>query len=236
MQIMLTGIIKELTKLKNPEKAKLLQRFFKTSRGEYGEGDVFWGITVPLQREVAKKFFKEESLQDIEGLLCSKVHEHRLTALIILVEKYKIAGEKEKKEIFNLYLKNTKWINNWDLVDLSAPNIVGEYLMSRKMDKILLHFVHSSSLWERRIATLSTFSFIRQNDFAPSLKIAAILLRDRHDLIHKAVGWMLREIGKRDKKTLVEFLNKYHKEMPRVMLRYAIEKLDKAERKDYLSL
>lgn len=258
---MLKKIISSLEKLKNPEKARGLQRFFKTGKGEYGEGDVFWGITVPKQREVAKKFFKEESLQDIEKLLHSKVHEHRLTALIMLVLKYKSVGaapcgrpKRDKhgglslqRQIVDLYLRNTKWINNWDLVDLSAPNIVGDYIFRRggyvtlpmgRVEKpaptILLKLAHSTSLWERRIAVLATFTAIRQNNFVPTIKISEILLHDPHDLIHKAVGWMLREAGKRDKKTLLEFLNKHAHEMPRVMLRYAIEKFNITERKKYL--
>jgi 3-methyladenine DNA glycosylase AlkD len=244
---MLTKIIKELENLKNPGKARGLQRFFKTGKGEYGEGDVFWGITVPQQREIAKKFFKEESLQDIESLLHSKIHEHRLTALIMLVMKYKKASEKERKEIFDLYLKNTKWINNWDLVDLSSPQIIGEYIFNnaarypeererRRIPSLnmLKKLAHSSSLWERRIAVLATFAAIRQNNFGPSLKIAEMLLHDKQDLIHKAVGWMIREVGKRDKKVLIEFLDKHAQEMPRVMMRYAIEKLDKKDKEKYL--
>lgn len=241
-------IIKDLEKLKNPAKAKILQGFFKTGVDEYGKGDVFLGIMVPLQRRVAKKYFQEASLTDLQKLLNSKIHEYRLVALLMLVEKFgdlstssRVARdfardklEKNKKQIFNFYLKNTKRINNWDLVDLSAPNIVGKHLFSIKDTKIIYKLVRSKNLWERRISVLATFTFIKENQFADALKIAKILLTDKHDLIHKAVGWMLREIGKRDVKTLEEFLNKHYKTMPRTMLRYAIEKLPENKRKFYL--
>ena len=222
----------ELQKAADPKQAKILQRFFKTGKGEYGEGDVFLGIKVPTQRQITKKF-NELRLAEVEKLLNSKIHEQRLVALFILVDKYKKAGDDEKKKIYNLYLKNTKNINNWDLVDLSAPNIVGAYLIDRPRG-VLYKLAKSKNLWERRIATLATFTFIRNNDFKDALKIAEALLKDEHDLIHKAVGWMLREIGKRNQEVEEKFLRKYYKQMPRTMLRYAIEKFKEDKRRFYL--
>lgn len=226
-----------LKKEANKNKAKLLQRFFKTGKGEYAEGDIFLGVMVPNQRKVAKEFFQKINLKEIQELLNSKFHEERLTALIMLVYKYKNkqTTEKEREEIYNLYLRNTKNINNWDLVDLTAPNIVGENLLKHpEKKKILYKLAKSNHLWEKRIAILSTFTFIREEKFEDSIKISEILLKDKHDLIHKAVGWMLREIGKRDKKELEKFLIKYHKIMPRTMLRYSLEKFKKEERDLFL--
>ena len=231
--INLNRIKKELEKKRDKEQAKRLSRFFKTGKGQYGEGDVFWGIKVPVQREIVK-MFKEASLKEIQELLDDEVHECRLTGLLILVQKYKKA--ENKKEIFDFYLKNTKRINNWDLVDLSAPNIVGDFLLDKKKErKILYSLVRSKNLWERRIAVLSTFILIRDKQFDDALKISKMLLKDKHDLIHKAVGWMLRELGKRDKNVEVRFLKKHRKTMPRTMLRYAIEKFDSKERVSFMS-
>lgn len=227
-----------LKKSANPKNAKNLQRFFKTGKGEYGEGDIFLGITVPQQRKIVKEFCNL-SIREIQELLDSKIHEKRMIGLFILIKKYeracKIKDNKIKKQIFEFYLKNARKnnINNWDLVDLSAPNIMGSYLLDKNR-KILYEFAKSENLWERRIAVLSTFAFIRQSDFKDSLKISEILLQDTHDLIHKSVGWMLREIGKRDKKVLEKFLKNNHKKMPRTMLRYAIEKFPEKERKKWL--
>lgn len=229
---MINKILKELKKEKDPEKAKGLSRFFKTGKGQYGEGDVFWGIKVPAQRRIIKEF-KEASFDDIQILLDSKVHEQRLTGLLILVEKYK--KSEDKKAIYNFYLSNTRNINNWDLVDLTAPNIIGFYLLERKRErKILYSLVKSKNIWERRIAILSTFTFLRNKDYEDTLKISELLLKDEHDLIHKAVGWMLRETGKRDEKVEKDFLKKHYKTMPRTMLRYAIEKFPQKERERYL--
>jgi 3-methyladenine DNA glycosylase AlkD len=187
-----------------------------------------WGIKVPVQREIAKKF-KEVSLADIQELLDSKIHEHRMTGMFILVEKYK--KTENKREIYNFYLENTKNINNWDLVDLTAPNIVGSFLLENKKErKVLYSLVKSKNLWERRIAMLSTFTLLRNKEYEDTLKIAEMLLKDEHDLIHKAVGWMLREMGKRDKDVEIKFLEKHYKIMPRTMLRYAIEKFDAKEK------
>jgi len=209
-------------------------RFFKTGKGEYGEGDVFLGITVPLQRSIAKKYL-DLNLKDVQDLLSSKIHEHRLVSLLILIFKYKKADELEKKEIVDFYLKNTKNINNWDLVDLSAGYIVGDYLFQFKKDtSVLYKLAKSKNLWERRIAIMSTFAYIKNDHFKDVLSISEILLNDPHDLIHKAVGWMLREIGKRNKKVEVNFLNKHYREMPRTMLRYAIEKFTIEEKSFYM--
>jgi 3-methyladenine DNA glycosylase AlkD len=231
--MMLDQIKKDLFLLRNSEKEKILSSFFKTGKGQYGEGDIFLGIPVPEQRRVAKRYVNL-SLNDLQKLLADKIHEYRLTALIILVSKYNKSDQNGKSEIFNFYLNNTKTIDNWDLVDLSAPKIVGDYLFDRDKD-VLYKLVKSVNLWERRIAILSTFTFIRRNEFEDALSISKLLLRDKHDLIHKAVGWMLREIGKRDQKIEEQFLKKYCYEMPRTMLRYAIEKFEENKRKFYLN-
>jgi len=233
MQTRLNSIKKDLQAESDPLKKKGLSRFFKTGKGEYGEGDIFLGVTVPKIRRVAKKY-KDVSLDEIRTLLRSLIHEERLTALLILVENFRKADETEKTEIFNLYLKNTKYINNWDLVDLSASRIVGEFLKDKPVD-ILYTLAKSKSLWERRIAIISTFQFIWEGRFAETLKISKILLTDRHDLIHKAVGWMLREVGKRSFKTEEGFLKKHYKKMPRTMLRYSIEKFPEKLRLRYLT-
>ncbi|MFA6422317.1 MAG: DNA alkylation repair protein [Candidatus Buchananbacteria bacterium] len=223
---------KEIKSNKNSQKALVLQRFFKTGKGEYGEGDIFYGIVVPIQRSISKKYL-DLTLTDLQKLIKSKIHEERLISLFILIQKHKKADEIQKEKIFNFYLKNTKRINNWDLVDLSAPNIIGDYLLNKNR-QILYELAGSSDLWEKRIAVLATFAFIRQKDFKDALKISKILLNDRHDLIHKAVGWMLREIGKRNLATLEDYLQACYKKMPRTMLRYAIEKMEKNKRKFYL--
>ena len=230
---MLKQIKKELNSLASKKDAQILQRFFKTGVGEYGEGDIFLGIRVPIQRQIVKKYW-EMDLKDLESLLKTKIHEYRLGALLILVKKFETGDERLKKKIFNLYLKNTKYINNWDLVDLSAPNIVGNYLLDKDRG-ILYKLAKSKSLWERRISVLACFSFIRNQEAKDILKISQILLKDKHDLIHKAVGWMLRELGKRVDQGLEErFLTKYYKSMPRTMLRYAIERFSESKRKYYL--
>ncbi len=229
----LDNLKKEFLKLKNQKKSQLLQRFFKTGKGEYGEGDVFLGIVVPKQRALVKKYWNLLSLSDLQELLNSKIHEYRLTALLILVKQYEKASEKKKSDIFNFYLLNTRNINNWDLVDLSAPNIIGSHILGKDR-KILYTLANSQHLWEKRISVLSTFAFIRNNQFEDTVKISEILMKDKHDLIHKAVGWMLREIGKRDLQVLENFLKKHHKTMPRTMLRYAIEKFPEKTRKAYL--
>jgi len=225
-------IVNDLQKYANPEKAKLLSRFFKTGKGEYGEGDVFIGVIVPHQRLVAKKY-KTADLKTIEKLLHSKIHEHRLTALLILIYQLKKVDEAKKKNFFDFYLKNTAFINNWDLVDLSCRDIIGEYLLDKDR-KILYKLARSKDLWERRISIISTFAFIRKNQLQDTLRVSKILLKDKHDLIHKAVGWALRELGKKDEKLLEDFLNENIKSMPRTMLRYAIEKFNEKKRLSFL--
>ena len=230
---MFDQIKKDLSQLSDPERAKNLSWFFKTGKGQYGEGDVFLGITVPEQRKVAKKYI-DLSLNDLQELLNSKIHEHRFTALVILISKYRKAEESSKKEIFDFYLRNTKNINNWDLVDLSAPRIIGDYLLNKDRTT-LFKLARSNILWERRISILSTFTFIDNCDFEDALSISELLLHDEHDLIHKAVGWALREIGKRDQNVEEKFLTKQYPNLPRTMLRYAVEKFDEKKRKKYLT-
>jgi 3-methyladenine DNA glycosylase AlkD len=229
---MIKNIKEEFRKLGNTEQAKHLQKYFKTEQGEYGEGDIFLGIRVPIIRKIAKKY-STLSISDAAEFLKSPIHEERLFALIILVELFRKKDEKNQEKIYELYLINTKYINNWDLVDVSAPHIVGAYLFTRDKKPIYM-LARSENLWERRIAIMSTLYFIRNDEFNGTLKIAEILLKDTEDLIHKAVGWMLREIGKKDYKVEEEFLRKYYQEMPRTMLRYAIEKFPEEKRKSYL--
>ena len=225
-------IQKKLQELGNEEKAKKHQRFFKTGPGEYGEGDIFIGITVPELRKLAKEY-KTIGPNEINQLLQSPMHEERLLSLFLLIYRYSKGGEPEKKKIYELYLNNTNFINNWDLVDSSAGQIVGAFLFD-KSKKPLYDLVKSENLWERRISIISTFYFIKHNQFSDTLKISKILLSDKEDLIHKAVGWMLREVGKRDISTEEKFLKKYFKKMPRIMLRYAIEKFPESKRQRYL--
>lgn len=249
---MLKALQKDLQNLADPEKAQICMRFFKTGKGQYGEGDIFLGITVPQQRIVAKKYYKDLDLVEIQNLLNSKIHEERLVALLILVLQFshshsgsrqnlilnKSRSWTSQDDLFNFYLKNTKKINNWDLVDSSADKILGQYFLNNpeKNKEIIYKLAISENLWERRIAMITTFQFIKNNKFNDSLKIAEILLKDKHDLIHKAVGWMLREIGKRDLQTEIDFLDKHCEIMPRTTLRYAIEKFEEGKRKFYLNL
>lgn len=228
----LTQLITELENLGDLEKKKNLQRYFKTGKGEYGEGDIFLGIYVGDQRKIARKY-RHLSLIKVEELLQSKIHEHRLVALLILVEQFSKGDEGKRKEIVELYLKNTQWINNWDLVDLSAHKILGEYYWD-KPKNVLYELAESENLWEKRISIISTFTFIHKESYEESLKIAEMLVNDDHDLIHKGVGWMLREIGKRDQAKEEEFLMKHYKTMPRTMLRYSIEKFDKEKKLFYM--
>ena len=218
--------------LADPNTAAILQRFFKTGFGEYGEGDKFLGIKVPQLRKVAQEF-KDLKLTDVQKLFHSPNHEERLLAIILLVNRFTTADEKMQERIYQLYLKNTRYINNWDLVDLSAHHIVGAYLFSRAK-KPLYDLAVSNDLWKRRIAMLSTFYYIKRFRFQEALKISKILLHDEHDLIHKAVGWMLREIGKRDLNVEENFLKLHYKKMPRTMLRYAVERFPEVKRKKYL--
>ena len=222
----------DLLQLANEQIAEHSQRFFKTGKGEYGEGDIFLGIRVPLLRKLVKKY-RGISITEVRKLLHSKFHEERLLAVLMLVQLFKSGDESVQKQVYDLYLENTEFINNWDIVDISASNIVGAHLHEK--DKApLFDLVQSKNLWERRIAIISTFYFIRQNEFDDTLKLAKILLNDKEDLIHKAVGWMLREVGKREIEFEEEFLQEHYKIMPRTMLRYAIEKFPETSRKMYL--
>jgi 3-methyladenine DNA glycosylase AlkD len=222
-----------LAQLANREKARILQGFFKTGPGQYGEGDIFLGITVPVLRKFAKEC-RETTVHEAVRLMRSPVHEERLLSLFLLISAYGRGDEAQKNRIFGLYLKNTGFVNNWDLVDLSAPNIAGAHLAERSRQP-LYALARSSDLWERRIAIVATFFFIRMNDHRDTLKIARILIRDEHDLIHKAVGWMLREVGKKDLRAEEEFLVAHYRTMPRTMLRYAVERFPEDKRRRYLN-
>ena len=232
--LMIGQIKQELKSLANEGKSKAMQRFFRTGKGEYAEGDVFLGLTSQQIKDVAKRY-PHLGKEDITLLLNSPIHEERICALRIMMGQYKKARKDRKKriEIFDVYVKNMKSINNWDLVDISAPHIVGDFLQGEN-DGFLLRMAQSENMWERRIAIVSTYSFIRKNNFGETLVIAEMLIKDEQDLIHKATGWMLREVGKRNKKVLELFLMQRYKDMPRTMLRYAIEKFPEEERKKYL--
>lgn len=209
--------------------------FHKTGKGGYAEKDIFIGVTVPDIRKVANEYYKDITLKETENLLHSNYHEERLLALIILTYKMKKAKENEQKEIIELYINNTEYINGWDLVDLSAHYTVGKYLLEHEDEKgILYDFANSNDLWKQRISIVSTWIFIRNNKYEDTLKIAEILLNNEYDLIHKAVGWMLREVGKKDFNIEYDFLIKHYKQMPRTMLRYSIEKFDEELRQDFL--
>lgn len=228
----LDDLKRKLKAIGSPEKAKELSRFFKTGKGEYGEGDEFLGITVPEQRKLAKAHV-DLSLLNIENLLQSKIHEERLTALLILTYQFPKASVAVQLEIATFYLQHTEWINNWDLVDVTCRPILGVYLLERDRN-ILYDLARSESLWEQRIAVITTMEFIKHGQFEDTLQMAVILLNHPHDLIHKAVGWALREVGKKDRPTLETFLDRYCTQMPRTMLRYAIEHFDEPKRKAYL--
>ena len=233
MSILNAKVIKRtLRDLANPAIAEHSKRFFKTGAGEYGEGDRFLGIRVPVLRKQVRNF-QATALREIQKVLVSSFHEERLFSLLLMVHKFTKADEDEKSAIYHMYLNNTQYVNNWDLVDSSAYQIVGVYLEHRDRG-ILYELVRSDSLWERRIAVMSTFQFIRNQDFDDTLKLSEQLLNDPEDLIHKAVGWMLREIGKRNITVEKRFLRSNHKKMPRTMLRYAIEKFPEQDRKRFL--
>ncbi|MBF0494053.1 MAG: DNA alkylation repair protein [Candidatus Omnitrophica bacterium] len=228
----LENLISDIRKHGDRKKAELLKRYFKTGPGEYAEGDIFIGIKVPALRAIAKKY-RYLSFNDTLTLLKSDIHEERFVALLLLMHKYRCADAGWQKKIYKAYLAHTKYINNWDLVDVSAKHVVGGFLMDK--DRTPVHeLAHSASLWERRIAVLATFYFIGHGDFDDALKISEILINDRHDLIHKAVGWMLREVGKKDMDIEEKFLKKYCAIMPRTMLRYAIERFPGTKRMAYL--
>ena len=225
-------VINALKTLATEDRRKTNEWFFKTGKGEYGYGDIFLGVTAPDLRRIAKKFRQEISLQELTELIRSPIHEVRLCALIILVNKYK---KEDSDKIYRYYLKHLNSVNNWDLVDTSAPHIIGDYLYKNpEKSKILFEFSSSENLWVRRISIVSTFAFIKNNEFNKTLEIAKLLLNDNHDLIHKAVGWMLREIYKRDEGLIKRFLRQNYAQIPRTTLRYAIERMDKEERLLYL--
>jgi 3-methyladenine DNA glycosylase AlkD len=223
---------REFTRAADPKRARELAWFFKTGKGEYGEGDKFIGITVPVQRAIAKKY-RHLELDDVEKLLESRAHEHRSVGLMILVAQYEAGDAATKQIVFNFYLHHTRCINNWDLVDGSAPYIVGKHLVSRSR-RVLYRLANSPDLWERRIAMVATAAFIRRGDLKDAFAIAARLLDDKHDLIHKATGWMLREAGTQSRSELIRFLKRNYSRMPRTALRYAIEHLRDAQRKKAL--
>jgi 3-methyladenine DNA glycosylase AlkD len=226
------SIRQKLQTLGSKEDAAFLQRFFKTGPGEYGEGDVFLGVRVPEVRKLVKQY-PDVGLKEARQLITSPKHEERLLALLILVRDFSRGDERSQKRIYAFYLAKTRYINNWDLVDSSAEHIVGAFLMEKEKAP-LYELAKSDSLWERRIAIMATFHFIKQMAFSETLKISDMLLLDDHDLIHKAVGWMLREIGKRDMRTEEKFLKGRYGSMPRTMLRYAIEKFPEPKRQAYL--
>jgi len=208
-----------------PEKLKILSSFFRTGKGQYAEGDKMICVTVPEQRQIAKKYYKLANLKDVDKLLASPYHEDRLTGLIILTYQMDASTSlSARKNIVKFYLKHLDRVNNWDLVDLSCYKILGNYLLTRPR-AVLYKLARTNHLWSQRVAMVSTYAFIRQGQFADTLKLAKIFLHHKHDLIHKAVGWMLREVGKRDEKVLRSFLDKYANKMPRVMFRYAVEKI-----------
>lgn len=226
-------IKKDLASLADPEYAQHGQRFFKTGKGEYGYGDKFIGIRMPDLRVLTKNYI-DLGFVDISKLIKSKIHEERLAGLLILVNQYKAAKEETQKDrIYNFYIKHFKHINNWDLVDVTCPHIVGPHLMNKNR-KVLVDWARSEHLWTKRIAIVSNWWFIRNGDISSVFKISRILLNDEHDLIHKAVGWMLREAGKKDRKALEKFLQRHYENMPRTMLRYAIEMFPESRRQKYL--
>jgi 3-methyladenine DNA glycosylase AlkD len=229
---MIEEVRKELKKYASKENAAVLQRFFKTGPGEYGDGDVFIGVKVPPIRKTAEKFLTL-SIPQLKKVIKSPIHEERLLALIIITKKFGKADDEGKKDIVEFYLQNRKYINNWDLVDLSAPYILGPWYYDKDRS-ILYDLVNIGDMWEKRIAVLASFYFIKQNDYNTSLDLITLLLNDGRDLINKACGWMLREIGKRDLKTEEIFLKKHYKTMSRTMLRYAIEKFPEEKRQAYL--
>ncbi len=233
MKDLIFKLWKLLRKKTNPKEAAGCQRFFKTGPGQYGEGNIFLGISVPELRLVSKQF-KHLSASDLSRLLKSTFHEERMIALFILIDQYQTANPTRRKKTFDFYVRNIRYVNNWDLVDCSASHIVGHFLHAQ--DKSLLDkLARSQNLWARRIAIVSTFYFIRKGEFQNTFKIAKILINDKHDLIYKATGWMLREVGKRDQAAEEKFLNEHYLKMPRTMLRYAIERFSDSKRKFYLA-
>ena len=227
-------IIDEIKKYKNDNLAQHHAKFFQTHQGGYGEGDLFYGLSVPEIRKIVKLFYKDTTLEDIKELIKNPYHEVRLCILFMIVAKFKIASENERNLLVEIYLNNIPYINNWDLVDASAPYLTGEYWHGKDLSE-LWKLAHSNHLWSERISILTTFGFIKKGDYQTTLELCEFFLNHKHDLIHKATGWMLREIGKRNLGELIAFLDKHHKIMPRTMLRYSIEKLPQDQRKFYMS-
>lgn len=230
---MIDDLRKELRTLANEEKASHYLRFFKTGKGEYGEGDKFLGVVVPELRKLSRKY-KDLDWEGINQLMKSEWHEERMLALMVLIIQFKKGDSETQKKIHNFYLDNSKFVNNWDLVDLSAKDIVGAYLYDKDRS-ILYKLVKSDDLWERRISVIASFYFIKKRDFKDIVALSEILLDDSHDLIHKATGWMLRETGKVNQSVLVDFLDRYYRQMPRTMLRYAIERLTVKQKAHYMA-
>lgn len=225
-------VLNELLSVANPEKARFLQRFFKTGPGQYAEGDVFLGLVVPLTRSIARNC-KATPLPELQILIESEYHEARLCALLIVVEQFKKAPEAQREELYAFYLRNACRINNWDLVDVTCPHIVGAYLLDKDRS-VLYKLAASDNLWEQRIAMVSTIAFIRNREYTDTLALAERLMTHRHDLMHKAVGWMLREVGKKDRETLSDFLERNATRLPRTALRYAIEHYPEEQRQYFL--
>ncbi|KMQ69853.1 DNA alkylation repair protein [Chryseobacterium sp. FH2] len=233
------SIVKEiqgaLAVLSIPEKAEFFPKFFKTGKGEYGEGDVFLGVKVPDQRAVAKEYYSRISLDDLSKLLSSKYHEHRLTALFILISKFeKTKDPKIKEEVIDFYINHLQYVNNWDLVDSSCYKILGRYAFENQKEDLLRSLSDSEEMWHKRIAVVGTMYYVKKGFFELTIEFVTGNLKHTHDLMHKANGWLLREIGQKNEAELINYLNKYYKEMPRTCLRYAIEKLDEEVRQDYL--
>ncbi|GAB3503383.1 DNA alkylation repair protein [Spirosoma knui] len=229
-----TDVKNALLALAQPERATFAARFFKTKPGQYGEGDQFLGLSMPQQHNIAKQFLNLP-VEETERLLHDPYHECRMTALQIWVYQTKKAAQAQQTTIFEQYLANRQYVNNWDLVDVSSPQLVGQYLLQRDRS-VLYDLAHENHLWSQRIAIVSTLAFIRKNEFADTFGITEILLPHKHDLIHKAVGWMLREVGKRNPDALDEFLHDHIRQLPRTALRYAIERFEPARRRYYLNL
>ncbi|MCL1667688.1 DNA alkylation repair protein [Elizabethkingia ursingii] len=224
-----------LQMLSTPERAVQMPRYFKTGKGEYGEGDIFYGVSVPDQRSVAKEFYREISLEELSDVLKSEIHEMRLTAIFMLVAKYeKAKNNTEKRQLVDFYLDHLEYVNNWDIVDSSAHKILGAYAFHNGEEEILHKLSSNEDMWKKRVAVIGSFWFIKNKHYELTQKLVLNNLKHPHDLMHKANGWMLREIGKKDESVMLDFLNKYYKEMPRTSLRYAIERLDEELRQDYL--
>ncbi|MCX8522540.1 DNA alkylation repair protein [Chryseobacterium formosus] len=235
MRTILKDIKESLAVLSIPEKAAFFPKFFKTGKGEYGEGDLFLGVKVPDQRAVAKEFYAKISLEELGELLCSPYHEHRLTALLMLISKFEKTKDLAiKEEIINFYLKHLDYVNNWDLVDTSCYKILGRYAFENQKENLLRDLAASEKMWYKRVAVVGTMYYVKKGYFELTKELVTQNLYHSHDLMHKANGWLLREMGNKNEAELISYLNQYYKEMPRTCLRYAIEKLDEDLRQDYL--